>query len=90
MTTAEAIKEINSRIELASRCYVYLVSGYIEALEMAVEALRKQEPMKPNEFHTEPMYYGWHYQGQVRAKAVGMSKDHFCPRCGQAIDWSEE
>ena len=85
MTTAEAIKEINSRIDLANRYYEGLVPEYIEALELAVEALRKQEPVKPTACHVEPMYHGWHY-GQVRTKAVY----NFCPNCGQAMDWSEE
>lgn len=90
MNTEKAIKELNSRIELANRMYVGLVPEYIEALEMALEALQKQEAVKPNEFHTEPMYHGWHYQGQVRTKSAGMNKCHFCPNCGQKIDWRED
>ena len=87
MTYTEAIKEINSRIELANRCYVYLVTGYSEALKMAVEALWKQEPMKPTYDHRYAemgcsvcgnMVSGWE------------ETPDYCPQCGQAIDWSDE
>lgn len=89
MNTEKAIKELNSRIELANRMYVGLVPEYIKALELAVEALRRQEAVKPTACHVEPMYQGWHYQGQVRTKEASMTKLHFCPNCGQAIDWEE-
>ena len=85
MNTEKAIKELNSRIELANRMYVGLVPEYIEALELAVEALRKQAPVKPKACHIEAMYHGWHY-GQVRTKALV----RFCPNCGQKIDWEED
>ncbi len=87
MDTETAIKVIKGMIEIEWRRQFPpdLATYYIEALEMAIEALQKQEAVKPNEFHIEAMYHGWHY-GQVRTKALV----HFCPQCGQAIDWSEE
>ena len=92
MNTETAIKVIKDMIEIEWRRQFPpdLATDYIEALKMAAEALRKQEPVKPNEFHTEPMYDGWHYQGQVRTKSAGMNKCHFCPTCGQKIDWEED
>ena len=90
MTTAEAIEEINQRIENIERYYADGLREYLEVLKMAIEALRKQEAVKPEMCHVEPMYQGWHYQGQVRTKEARMTKLHFCPQCGQAIDGSEE
>ena len=83
MTTAEAIKEINSRIELANRDYPDLVKEYIEALEMAVEALRKQEPMKPNERSCE-------FDGENSDLEV-IGNIHDNPELmGKRIDWEVE
>lgn len=56
-----------------------------DAARLAVEALRKQEQVKPQACHVAPMYNGWHYQGQVRTKALV----HYCPNCGQKLDWKE-
>ncbi len=94
MTTAEAIKEIKRR--LASRCYAD--PDYIEALEMAVDALRRQEPMKPVIEQGAPSYYGGtgrcrDYCGcQKCGEAVGRGDDkaNYCPDCGQKIDWEDE
>lgn len=85
----KAIEEINTRLEIANRCYGDLVPEYIKALELAVEALRKQEPVKPKACHVEPMYQGWHYQDQAPTRAARMTKLHFCPKCGQAVGWEE-
>ena len=49
------------------------------ALKLAIEALEKQIPKKPY----------WEYGG-CHCKSCGLdvlSDEHFCPLCGQAIDW---
>lgn len=84
MTYTEAKKEINSRIksriELA-RKYDLEVPDYIEALEMAVEALEKQTPQKAIEDTARIC--------QSCLGFVGYLYNH-CQNCGQALDWSEE
>lgn len=50
-----------------------------EAYDLAIEALEKQIPKKPY----------WEYGG-CHCKSCGLdvlSDEHFCPLCGQAIDW---
>ena len=88
MNTEKAIKEINSRIELANRYYADLVPEYIEALEMAIEALRKQEPMRPEadgEFGScKRCWYVFN------SELISEYCVKYCPYCGQRLDWSEE
>lgn len=62
-----------------------------EVAEMAIEALEKQIPKKPNE------YYDGYADGNPVIEfecpncgaELDADFDHHC-RCGQAIDWSEE
>ena len=52
-----------------------------ELLSMIIEALEKQIPKKPY----------WEYGG-CHCKSCGLdvlSDEHFCPLCGQAIDWED-
>lgn len=46
MTAEEAIKEFKERIELGKKEYLKDIPEYIEALEMAIEALEKVEQYK--------------------------------------------
>lgn len=73
MTYEEAIKQLsNVTIYHQGECTR-------EALDMAIEALEKQIPKKPY----------WEYGG-CHCKSCGLdvlSDEHFCPLCGQAIDW---
>ena len=46
MTAEEAIKEFRERIELGKKEYLKDIPEYIEALEMAIEALEKVEEYK--------------------------------------------
>ena len=87
MNTEKAIKEINSRIELANRQhYADLVPEYIEALEQAAEALRKQEPMKLTYDHR----YGETGCAFCGNMGSGLEElPNYCPQCGQAIDWED-
>ena len=93
MIYKNAKKEINTRIRLA-RKYDLEVPDYIEALEMASEALKRQMPKK---YHNDP------FDGKCcptcleRARfqtwelGLAIIKEmKFCQNCGQVIDWSEE
>ena len=87
LTREKAIKELNSRIELANRMYVGLVPEYIEDLELAVEALRKQDPMKP--IHKEKNFYCPNCDHWLLwDDAIPNEWDNYCAICGQKIDWT--
>ena len=94
MTTAEAIEEINERIEIINerieiigRDYADDIREYLEVLKMAIEALRKQEPVKPTYDHRYGEL-GCSFCGNL---VSGWEEGpNYCPNCGQKIDWSEE
>ena len=63
---------------------------WLDALEMAAEALEKQIPKKPiGDLHSVP-----HYRCSVCKGGVKMYETSYvypiCHHCGQAIDWSED
>ena len=92
MTYKKAKKEIDRRIELARK--YDLDPDYIEILEVASEALKRQMPKKPNnDIFDEKrcpicleraIFQTWKHGYPVTVKMK------FCQNCGQAIDWSEE
>ena len=84
MTYKKAKKEIDTRIKLARK--YDLAPDYIETLEVASEALKRQMPKKPT---TESTRYGLVYDCSVCNCGLE-PHDGYCSRCGQAIDWSEE
>lgn len=62
----------------------------VTALNMALEAMRKLEPVKPE---TEPFFDGRIYRCNSCGKHIRLTcvypKPLYCAQCGQAIDWSE-
>ena len=46
-------------------------------IKLAIKALEKQVPMKPNGIHCGSCKY-----------VLIMLHDLYCPRCGQRIDWT--
>ena len=104
MTESEAIKEIETSIELAKMCTQnFERTKEIEAYAMAIQALEKQIPKKPNktidsswgvkkEAHTCPVcdYYLTEVQFIASQKIESNKKITYCETCGQAIDWSDE
>ena len=78
MTYEEAIKNINALNAVCGQKDLY-DAEFESALALAIEALEKQIPKKPY----------WEYGG-CHCKSGGLdvlSDEHFCPLCGQAIDW---
>jgi len=59
-----------------------------EALDMAISALEKQEPMKPMAPELDPLGGVTHPCGNCGGELVSKFHD-FCPWCGQAIKWEE-
>lgn len=96
MEAKEAIK----RIEEHNR--IHFVKEYpraikiTDALIMAVEALKKQVPMKPKKLTYKLLLdAGWIYECPNCGCACGENKYHlevtqddmYCTQCGQALDW---
>ena len=78
MTYEEAIKNINALNAVCGQKDLY-DAEFESALALAIDALEKQIPKKPY----------WEYGG-CHCESCGLdvlSDEHFCPLCGQAIDW---
>ena len=96
MTTQEALKHLkeDSFIDFEE----YGINGDLEALSVAIEALEKQIPKKPNK--TVDTSWGIkrevnvcpvcdYYLSEINFIGDG-EKVSYCEVCGQAIDWEEE
>lgn len=90
MTENEAIKAIQNDLEWHNK---ELKPAYKECLNMAIQALEKQIPYKPQEY--EDKYYGckcgevllekWEeYPKKLMPKSWGLP---YCLGCGQKLDW---
>ena len=94
MTNAEALETL--RANRPDACFEQLRG----AVDMAIDALKKQIPVKPIE---KPEKYNenlWHLYCPSCENWIGMwnsrvkhgdmhnnSNSHICPYCGQEIDW---
>lgn len=96
MKPEEAIEFLQERIDLINQGWSDMADlvKYRVALEIAVKAVRKQIPMKPNNMKTIFDFSGKYYttKGDCPAcNSEGLYKaDFYCNRCGQKLDWSEE
>ena len=88
MTYTRAIKEINSRIEMVNRYGSDLIVDDTEALKMAIEALQKQEPMKPKVDGESGLCERCGYVFNL--ELISEYFINYCPGCGQKIDWTED
>ena len=99
MTESEAIKELH---EIRPRGGI-IPQKRAETLDMAIQALEKQIPKKPNktidsswgikkEVHVCPAcdYYLTEVHFIAQQKIESNKKITYCETCGQAIDWSDE
>lgn len=98
MTNKEAIETIN--IAMAEVEWDYPMD-YTVAFEMAIDALERQVPKKPNYVPDDDtcVYYHWecpecgnYYSYSIRKtfSVLYNNSVSYCSRCGQAIDWSDE
>lgn len=99
MTNKEAIEQLRERLAITD--YRQQIPEYYEAIELAVEALEKQMPKKPNYVPDDDtcVYYHWecpecgnYYSYSIRKtfSVLYNNSVSYCSRCGQALDWSEE
>lgn len=97
MKPEEAIEILRGRIDLTKKVWsnVPEIIEYREALELAVDAIRKQVPLRIKE---EKWIDTKCVCGHVFSKHFGdgyhdipfQSKTEYCHKCGQKLDWSEE
>ena len=94
MTKNEAIRELKERIVFIKNHYPEC-EDYKQALEIAINALEKQIPKKPNlegdgyaDGHL--VYDTWICPCCEKYYEVDYDDYDYCPNCGQAIDWSDE
>lgn len=82
--------DYNKAIQLLERLqdpdYYQIDGEAFDAIQMAVEALEKQIPMKPN---LEKNFDGWKFYTCPNCKIIRHDFDSYCDNCGQAIDRSE-
>ena len=85
MTESEAIKEIETSIELAKMCTQnFERTKEIEPYTMAIKVLEKQIPKKPK---TNDNYII--YICPCCNNLIKLCKN-YCEYCGQKLDWSDE
>lgn len=60
----------------------------IESVEFAIEAMEKQEPMKPYKYRTEGDMSQDVYEC-IECETVIFRNDKYCRHCGQKVDWEE-
>lgn len=96
MKPEEAVEILQERIGLTKKVWSNApeIIEYREALELAVKALEKQTPMKPNNMRTILDFSGRYYTTKGNCpvcKREGLYKsDFYCNKCGQKLDWGEE
>lgn len=94
MTNKEAIKYAKENI-------LAYTSEMAEFKVLAIEAIEKQMPKKPNYVPDDDtcVYYHWecpecgnYYSYSIRKtfSVLYNNSVSYCSRCGQALDWSEE
>ena len=84
MTECEAIKELH---EIRPRGGI-IPQKRAEAIDMAINALEKQIPNKPVKKSFIVPYEGINVCPSCKEPLGG--KRHYCSKCGQKLDWSDE
>lgn len=87
MDYSEAIAILEEQYRTVSMCATSEdCIRHNKAIEMSVEALKKQIPMKPN---LKKNFDGWKFYACPNCKIIRHDFDSYCDNCGQAIDRSE-
>ena len=89
MTNKEAIEQLRERLAITD--YRQQIPEYYEAIELAVEALGKQMPKRPDYegdgyADGELVYDTWICPNCGKYYEVDYDNYKYCPECGQAID----
>ncbi len=63
---------------------------YLEEIEIATKALKKQIPMKPTEINDECGYFECPACGDlIYAEGARFEEHKYCLSCGQKLDWGD-
>lgn len=94
MTNEEAIKELKEDRALYEGDIVEAGDGtpdgqLLLALDMAIKALEKQIPKKPERLKGS-LFGEERYYHKCPTCGDPYVDDNYCPICGQALDWSGE
>lgn len=96
MKPEEAREFLQERIDLINQGWSDMADlvKYRAALEIAVKAVRKQIPMKPNNMKTIFDFSGKYYTTKgdcPKCGAKGLFRAiSYCYSCGQKLDWGRE
>ena len=61
---------------------------YVDEIEIAIQALEKQVPKKPEMYIGDYEFERWPICPKCKGE-LHPNGEKFCSDCGQAIDWSE-
>lgn len=95
MTAKEAIRRIkvHNKVHSQKKHNAILIT---KALDMAVEALEKQIPKKPNIYGDgydddgNLIYDTYDCPNCQKSFEMEYEEYDYCPNCGQALDWSDD
>lgn len=88
-------KESINRLDVLRRENPMLLCADVEAIDMAIAALEKQDGKRLSVNMIEVFDYneGYCEKPEYHCSACGriiVKKHNYCPKCGQRIDWSDE
>ena len=95
MTEQEAIKWVDDRMCYGrgkwSENHMPEIDEYWQAGMLAIEALKKQVPMKPiGEHYAHMRCPSCNHRIPSGGGSSSRRRDNWCNYCGQKIDWSEK
>ena len=94
MKPEEVIEILQKRSDLIKQDWPHMpdLVEYQKALKLAVKALKKQIPCKPEEYVPDFPYNIFSTQkcAKCGTPVIGNKISKYCSECGQKIDWGEE
>lgn len=93
MTTEEAIEIVEGEYVTMSKWWGTAEEArrHNEAIKMAVDALKKQIPMKPiGEHYAHMRCPSCNHRIPSGRGSSSRRRDNWCNYCGQAIDWGKD
>ena len=90
MTSNEAINLLDEVKTIDDSMFQYS-TAYMKALDVAIDALKKQVPIKPmGEHYAHMRCPSCNHRIPSGMGSSSRRRDNWCNYCGQKIDWSKE